>query len=85
MAPACQDLEDCILRTGARLNLPIKSTSDRIAGQSFNLSEPPAKQSAWVDELCLHLSMYRDRMAQVKSLSAHNIQQVSHLSKALPV
>ncbi|KAK9817254.1 hypothetical protein WJX72_011915 [[Myrmecia] bisecta] len=73
---AAQDLEDCILRTGARFNLPIKSIVDRIAGQNFNLSAPPAKQSAWVDELCLHLTLFRDRMAQVKSLSAHNVQQL---------
>ena len=73
---AAEDAEDCILRAGARLNLPLQQVSDAIAGQSYNLAEPPMGSSPWVDELCNQLAHLRDRLAQVKSLSDRNQRQV---------
>ena len=74
---AAEDAEDCILRAGARLNLPLQQVSDAIASQGYNLAEPPMGPSPWVDELCLQLAHFKDRLAQVKSLSDRNQRQVT--------
>ena len=74
--PAAEDVYDAILRAGARLNLPILPLSERIAGHKWDLPSPPPKASPWVDELCMHLQMFRERLRQVKSLSDHNLLQV---------
>ncbi|KAK9839764.1 hypothetical protein WJX84_011037, partial [Apatococcus fuscideae] len=73
---AAEDAEDCILRAGARLNLPLQQVSDAIASQGYNLAEPPMGPSPWVDELCLQLAHFRDRLAQVRSLSDRNQRQL---------
>ena len=73
---AAEDVYDAILRAGARLNLPILPLSESIAGLKWDLPSPPPKASPWVDELCMHLQMFRERLRQVKSLSDHNLLQV---------
>ncbi|KAL3152495.1 hypothetical protein ABBQ32_001530 [Trebouxia sp. C0010 RCD-2024] len=73
---AAEDVYDAILRAGARLNLPILPLSERIAGHKWDLPSPPPKASPWVDEMCMHVQMFRERLCQVKSLSDHNLLQL---------
>ncbi len=71
------DVQDFILRTAARLNLPIKWLPDRIAEQNFNLEEPPTKASAWVAVLLnQHLKVFRERLSTMPMLSTANVDQV---------
>lgn len=73
------DVQDFILRTAARLNLPIKWLPDRIAEQNFNLDEPPTKASAWVGVLLnQHLKVFRERLSTMPTLSTADIDQVRH-------
>ena len=72
------DVQDFILRTAARLNLPIKWLPDRIAEQNFNLEEPPTKASAWVGVLLnQHLKVFRERLSTMPTLSAADVNQVN--------
>ena len=86
---AAEDVYDAILRAGARLNLPIVPLAERIAGQKWDLPSPPPKASPWVDELCMHLQMFREKLRQVKGLSDSNMRQVQlalhHFKKPAPV
>lgn len=73
------DVQDFILRTAARLNLPIKWLPDRIAEQNFNLEEPPTKASAWVAVLLnQHLKVFRERLSTMPMLSTADVDQVWH-------
>ena len=74
------DVQDFILRTAARLNLPIKWLPDRIAEQNFNLEEPPTKASAWVAVLLnQHLKVFRERLSTMPMLSTADVDQVGSL------
>ena len=71
------DVQDFILRTAARHNLPIKWLPDRIAEQNFNLEEPPTKASAWVGVLLnQHLKVFRERLSTMPTLSESDVSQV---------
>jgi hypothetical protein len=71
------DVQDFILRTAARLNLPIKWLPDRIAEQNFNLEEPPTKASAWVAVLLnQHLKVFRELLSTMPMLSTADVDQV---------
>ena len=75
---ACADVQDFILRTAARLNLPIQWLPDRIAEQNFNLDEPPTRASAWVGVLLnQHLKVFRERLSIMPTLSASDVDQVA--------
>ena len=54
---AAGDVRDSILRTGARLNLPLRWLPDRLAEQNFNLDEPPSKAAPWVGVLLGHMQV----------------------------
>ena len=71
-----EDVYDAVLRAGARLNLPILPLAERLAGQKWDLPSPPPKASPWVDELCMHLQTFREKLRQIKSLSESNLRQV---------
>ncbi|KAL0023872.1 hypothetical protein WJX79_002364 [Trebouxia sp. C0005] len=73
---AAEDVYDAILRAGARLNLPIVPLAERIWGQKWDLPSPPPKASPWVDEMCMHLQMFRERLRQIKSLTDPNLRQL---------
>ena len=76
------DVQDFILRTAARLNLPIKWLPDRIAEQNFNLDEPPSKASAWVDVLInQHLKVFRARLSTMPTLGTSDVDQVGSLNR----
>ncbi len=83
IAVPAEDVYDAILRAGARLNLPILPLAEHIAGQKWDLPSPPPKASPWVDELCMHLQMFRERLRQVKSLSDSNLRQVVNITAVI--
>lgn len=74
---AAEDVYDAVLRAGSRLNLPIQPVAERIAGQKWDLPQAPPKASPWVNDLCTHLQMFRERLVQVKALSESNLTQAS--------
>ena len=80
-AVCAEDVYDAVLRAGARLNLPILPLAERLAGQKWDLPSPPPKASPWVDELCMHLQMFREKLRQIKSLSDGNLRQVAAVSQ----
>ncbi len=71
---------DSILRSGARLNLPVLPALEHIAGQKWELAQLPGKASPWVDEMCMHAQIFRERLSHVKGLSHANVQQVCHVA-----
>lgn len=73
---AAEDVYDAVLRAGSRLNLPIQCIAERIAGHKWDLPQAPPKASSWVNDLCVHLQMFRERLGQVKGLSDVNLSQV---------
>ena len=80
-----EDVYDAILRAGARLNLPILPLAERISGQKWDLPSPPPKASPWVDEMCMHLQMFRERLRQIKSLTDPILRQVGFASECMYV
>ena len=78
-----EDVYDAILRAGARLNLPILPLAERISGQKWDLPSPPPKASPWVDEMCMHLQMFRERLRQIKSLTDPILRQVGFVSERM--
>ncbi len=80
-----EDVYDAVLRAGARLNLPILPLAERIPGQKWDLPSPPPKASPWVDEMCMHLQMFGERLRQIKSLTNPNLLQVGVVHKRLPL
>eukprot|EP00891_Asterochloris_glomerata_P005698 jgi/Astpho2/5698/fgenesh1_pg.00079_%23_105_t len=73
---AAEDVCDSILRSGARLNLPVLPALEHIAGQKWELAQLPGKASPWVDEMCMHAQIFRERLSHVKGLSHANVQQL---------
>ena len=73
---SAEDVCDSILRSGARLNLPVLPALEHIAGQKWELPQLPGKASPWVDEMCMHAQIFRERLSHVKGLSHANVQQV---------
>ena len=69
-------MQDFILRSAARLNLPIKWVPDRIAEQNFNLEEPPTTASAWVGVMLKHLQTFRQRLSTMPTLTTRDVDQV---------
>ena len=69
-------VQDFILRSAARLNLPIKWVPDRIAEQNFNLEEPPTTASAWVGVMLKHLQTFRQRLSTMPTLTTRDVDQV---------
>lgn len=60
--------------------MPIRPVSEHIAAQNWDLSSKPKRRSAWVDELVVHATVLRDRLAQVQkqphALSAASTHEV---------
>ncbi|KAK9823710.1 hypothetical protein WJX72_004829 [[Myrmecia] bisecta] len=77
---AASDVRDSVLRTGARLNLPIRWLPDRIAESNFHLEEPPSKPSPWVGVLLNHLKVFRQRLETAANLGRSDIDQLWGLS-----
>ena len=75
-------MQDFILRSAARLNLPIKWVPDRIAEQNFNLEEPPTTASAWVGVMLKHLQTFRQRLSTMPTLTTRNVDQVGPRRRA---
>jgi hypothetical protein len=76
--PVClsEDLYDVILRAGARLNIPLQGTAERIAATNFNLADVPDVASAWVEDMVQRIVVFGDRLAQVVSLSEQVVVKV---------
>ena len=77
---AAEDVYDAVLRAGSRLNLPIQAIAERIAGHKWDLPQAPPKASPWVNDLCVHIQMFRERLGQLKALSDVNLSQVALLT-----
>ena len=77
---SAEDVCDSILRSGARLNLPVLPALEHIAGQKWELAQLPGKAAPWVDEMCMHAQIFRERLSHVKGLSHDNVQQVGHVA-----
>ena len=69
-------LGDVILKTAARLNLPINWIPGRLSEQNFDLEEPPTKSSPWVGVLLNHLRVFHQRLETLGAINQHDINQV---------
>ena len=67
---------ECIMRAGARLNLAIGQLPDTIAGCNYDLSEPPEASAAWVEELCAHATLLKEKLDQIPGLEQALAAQV---------
>ena len=72
---------DAVLRAGSRLNLPLQALPDKISGQKWDLAQAPPRASPWVNDLCMHIQMFRDRLGQVRGLSDTNLTQARPTSQ----
>ncbi len=68
------DVRDAVLRTAARLNLPLVWLPDAVSACTFHLPEPPVKHNPWVDQLLGASRMFRDRLAAMEGLSQEHLQ-----------
>lgn len=73
------DVTDCLMRCGARLNLQLPGTAAAIAGQAWDLSQPPMQPSGWVETLCQQATFFSERLQQVTGLTDAYRVQVLHV------
>ena len=69
---------ECIMRAGARLNLAIGQLPETVACHDYDLSKPPEASAAWVEELCAHATLLKERLDQLPGLEHAIAAQVQN-------
>lgn len=62
------DVADCVMRAAVRLNLAISQLPEVVAAHDYDLQEPRESSASWVEELCGHAGLLKDRLDQVAGL-----------------
>eukprot|EP00884_Botryococcus_braunii_P006418 jgi/Botrbrau1/15778/Bobra.4_1s0133.5 len=73
---ATDDMTDCILRTGVEVDLSLKRVIGEIMAQDYDITDPPERQSAWVDEIIMRVSVFRQRLADMQNVTGPYLSQI---------
>jgi hypothetical protein len=65
-----------VLRTGVEADVPLKRVIAEIAAHDYGIADPPDRQSPWVDEVVMRVSVFRQRLADMEQVASAYLAQV---------
>ena len=69
-------MAECVLSSGARLNLGMSHLPEDIAAHDYYMHEPPESSASWTEELVSSIQQFKERLQQIPSLEAAMSTQV---------